>query len=161
MLEMKRSSWNEYFLEIAEKVATRSTCDRKNVGAVIVSDRTIVSTGYNGSVRGLPHCDEAGHMMVGGHCIRTVHAEANSIAQAAKNGSSVDGATIYVTCSPCWDCFKLCVNAGICKVVFAEFYRDERIFVAASELGVELIHLGYPNQPNDVVRLEVDCGREK
>ncbi|NIR82527.1 MAG: deaminase, partial [Gammaproteobacteria bacterium] len=76
-------------------------CPRKHVGAVIVRDKTILSTGYNGSIRGLPHCDEVGHMMEDGHCVRTIHAEINAIIQAAKNGTRIDGASIYVTASPC------------------------------------------------------------
>jgi len=80
-------------MRIAQEVATRSTCDRKNVGAVIVRDKTILSTGYNGSVRGMPHCDDVGHFMENGHCIATVHAEANAIIQAAKNGVAVDEQT--------------------------------------------------------------------
>ena len=80
----QRVSWDEYFMNIARTVATRSTCPRKFVGAVIVRDRTILSTGYNGSIRGMPHCDEVGHMMVDGHCVRTIHAEDNAIIQAAK-----------------------------------------------------------------------------
>ena len=78
----KRVTWNEYFMAIAEQVASRSTCDRKHIGAVIVRDKTILSTGYNGSLRGSPHCDEAGHDIENGHCVRTVHAEANAVAQA-------------------------------------------------------------------------------
>ena len=74
-----RVSWEKYFMNIATEVATRSTCDRKHVGAVIVREKTILSTGYNGSIKGLPHCDEAGHEMVDGHCVRTTHAEANAI----------------------------------------------------------------------------------
>ena len=100
----KRAHWDEYFMRIAIQAATRSTCDRKHVGAVIVRDKTILSTGYNGSIRGLPHCDEVGHTMENGHCIATVHAEANAIIQAAKNGTAIDGADIYVTASPCWNC---------------------------------------------------------
>src|SRR3984885_7436072 len=92
-----RASWDDYFMNIARTVAARSTCDRKFVGAVIVRDRMILATGYNGSVRGLPHCDEEGHLMEDGHCVRTVHAEANAIVQAARNGGRVDGAHIYVT----------------------------------------------------------------
>ena len=95
-----RVSWETYFMNIAREVATRSTCDRKHVGAVIVRDKTILSTGYNGSIKGLPHCDEAGHEMVEGHCVRTTHAEANAIVQAAKNGVKIDSAEIYVTASP-------------------------------------------------------------
>ena len=87
-----RVDWHQYFMNIAGEVATRSTCSRKHVGAVIVRDKTILSTGYNGSVRGLPHCDDVGHMMEDNHCVATIHAEANAIIQAAKNGVQVDGA---------------------------------------------------------------------
>jgi dCMP deaminase len=137
----RRASWDEYFMNIAREVATRSTCDRKHVGAVIVRDRCILATGYNGSVRGMPHCDDEGHLMEGGHCVRTVHAEANAIAQAARHGARVDGACIYVTASPCWNCFKLVANAGLARIVFGEFYRDERIFKVAEALRMELVDL--------------------
>ncbi len=134
-----RRDWNRYFMDIARVVASRATCDRKKVGAVIVKDKTILSTGYNGSIRGLPHCDDVGHDMdEGGHCVRTVHAEANAIVQAARHGVAIDGATIYVTASPCWNCFKLIANAGIKRVFYMEFYRDERIFDTAKALGIEL-----------------------
>lgn len=136
-----RASWDEYFMNIARVVATRSTCPRKFVGSVIVRDRTILSTGYNGSIRGTPHCDEVGHMMEDGHCVRTIHAEINAIIQAAKNGTAIAGAAIYVTASPCWNCFKAIANAGIGRVVFGEFYRDERIFDVAAMLNIELVDL--------------------
>lgn len=129
-------------MNIAREVATRSTCDRKFVGAVIVRDRTILSTGYNGSIRKLPHCDEAGHLIDDGHCVRTIHAEANAIIQAAKNGTSIDSAGIYVTASPCWGCFKMIANSGITRIVFGEFYRDPRVFEVAEALGIELVDLG-------------------
>src|SRR5579863_8919363 len=138
----QRSSWDQYFMDIARQVATRATCDRKHVGALLVRDRIILSTGYNGSIRGLPHCDEAGHMMENGHCVATVHAEANAIIQAAKNGVAIDGATIYTTASPCWPCFKLIANSGCTRIVFGEFYRDPRIFEYANKLGLELTGLG-------------------
>ncbi len=139
----ERASWDEYFMAIALQVATRSTCDRKHVGAVIVRDRTILSTGYNGSIRGLEHCDEVGHMMDDGHCVRTVHAEANAIVQAARNGVRIAGGSIYVTASPCWNCFKLIANAGIVRICFGEFYRDERIFEFAQRLDMELVDLSH------------------
>ena len=82
----ERIGWHQYFMNIAAQVATRATCQRKHVGAVIVRDRTILSTGYNGSIRGLPHCDDVGCVMEDGHCVSTVHAEANAILQAARNG---------------------------------------------------------------------------
>jgi dCMP deaminase len=139
--EETRNTWDEYFMNIARTVATRATCDRKHVGAVIVRDRTILSTGYNGSIRGTDHCDDAGHMMEDGHCVRTIHAEMNAIIQAAKNGTSIDGASIYVTASPCWNCFKAIANAGLHRVCFGEFYRDPRIFDVATALQIELVDL--------------------
>jgi dCMP deaminase len=137
----RRASWDEYFMAIAREVATRSTCDRKHVGAVIVRDKMILATGYNGSIRGLPHCDEVGHLLEDGHCVRTVHAEANALVQAARNGVRVEAADIYVTASPCFGCFKLVANAGICRIVFGEFYRDHRIFEFSKLLGIDLLHL--------------------
>ena len=128
-------------MRIAEEVASRATCDRKHVGAVIVRDKSILATGYNGSIRGLGHCDEEGHLMEDGHCVRTIHAEANAIIQAAKNGVMIDGATIYVTASPCWNCFKQIANAGIRRIVYGEFYRDERIFSVAERLAIDLLHV--------------------
>ena len=138
---MPRASWDEYFMNIARVVASRSTCERKFVGAVIVRDRTILSTGYNGSIRGVPHCTEVGHMMEDGHCVGTIHAEVNAILQAAKNGVRIDEASVYVTASPCWSCFKAITNAGIRRIVYGEFYRDERIFEVAGQIGVALQHL--------------------
>ena len=126
-------------MNIAKEVATRSTCDRKFVGSVIVRDKSILATGYNGSIRGLPHCDEDGHLMEEGHCVRTVHAEANAIVQAARHGHGIDGASIYVTASPCWGCFRLIANAGITKIVFGEFYRDQKIFEVSQRIGIELV----------------------
>lgn len=128
-------------MAIAFQVATRATCDRKHVGAVLARDRSILATGYNGSIRGLEHCDDVGHMMEDGHCVRTIHAEANAIVQAARNGVRIDGASIYVTASPCWNCFKMIVNAGVVRIGYGEFYRDERIFTLAERLGIELVAL--------------------
>jgi len=142
----RRLDWDEYFMEIAKVVATRATCDRKHIGAVIVLNKTILSTGYNGSVRGLKHCDEIGHDMVNGHCVRTVHAEANAIAQAARNGARIDGATIYTSASPCWDCFKLIANCGITRIVYGEFYREQKSVEVAKEAGIELVDLSTKNQ---------------
>lgn len=139
-----RVDWHTYFMGIAHQAATRSTCLRKHVGAVIVRDRTILSTGYNGSVRGLPHCEDGECMMEGGHCIATVHAEANAIIQAAKNGVSIEDAEIYTTASPCWGCFKLIANSGIRRIYYGEFYRDERSREVAGQLGIELVDLQIP-----------------
>jgi len=142
----ERVPWDQYFMNIAQVVASRSTCPRKFVGAVIVRDRTILSTGYNGSIRGMPHCTDAGHMMENDHCVATIHAEANAIIQAAKNGVIIDGAMIYVTASPCWNCFKQIANAGVRRIVYGEFYRDERIFQVAERLGIPYVFAAYcPN----------------
>jgi dCMP deaminase len=122
-----RESWDQYFMRVAKLVATRATCDRKHVGAVIVRNNRILSTGYNGSLPGEPHCDDVGHLMRDGHCERTVHAEANAIAHAAKYGISLKDSTLYVTASPCLTCFKLAVSAGVTRIVYEEFYRDHLI----------------------------------
>ena len=140
----QRIDWDNYFMNIAREVATRATCDRKHVGALIVRDKVILSTGYNGSIRGLPHCDEIGHDMEDGHCVRTVHAEMNAIVQAAKNGVAIDGATLYTTASPCWICYKLIANAGIKAIVYGEHYREHRIFEVSKQLGISLIDLSGP-----------------
>ncbi|MFC1479623.1 cytidine/deoxycytidylate deaminase family protein [Planctomycetota bacterium] len=138
---MSRVDWDTYFMNIAKQVATRSTCDRKNVGAVIVKGRHILATGYNGSISGMPHCDEGGHMIENDHCVATIHAEANAILQAAKHGTAIEEADIYITASPCWNCFKLLANAGIKRIFYGEFYRDERSIEIADKIGIELISL--------------------
>jgi dCMP deaminase len=142
----KRVHWHEYFMKIAEQVAARSTCDRNNIGAVIVRDKIILSTGYNGSLRGAPHCDEVGHDMENGHCVRTLHAEANAIAQAAKNGIRIGDSEIYITDSPCLNCFKLIAHCGIKTVYYKKFYRDDRITDYAKQTDVKLIFIEKENQ---------------
>ena len=139
---MSRVSWDRYFMNLAREAATRSTCPRKAVGAIIVRDKAVLATGYNGSLRGLPHCTEVGCLMENDHCVRTVHAEANALLQAARHGVTIEGTDIYVTASPCWMCFKLIVNAGIRRILYGEFYRDTRIVEFAEQAGIELVHLG-------------------
>ena len=139
---MSRVSWDRYFMNLAREAATRSTCPRKAVGAIIVRDKAVLATGYNGSLRGLPHCTEVGCLMENDHCVRTVHAEANALLQAARHGVTIEGADIYVTASPCWMCFKLIVNAGIRRILYGDFYRDARIVEFAEQAGIELVHLG-------------------
>jgi len=134
-----RRDWHSYFMHIAREVAERSTCDRKHVGAIIVREQNILSTGYNGSIRGQAHCDDVGHQMENGHCVRTIHAEANSIIQAARHGVNINNADIYTTASPCWECFKLIANSGIKRIFYGEFYREEKSFEVARELGIALI----------------------
>lgn len=147
----RRADWDTYFMNIARVVASRATCDRRYVGAVIVRDRTILSTGYNGSIRGLPHCNEVGHMMVDGHCVATIHAEMNAVVQAARNGVRIEGASIYITASPCWNCFKTLANAGIRRICYGEVYQDPRSFQVALDLGIEMVHV--PLEPGDVVKV--------
>lgn len=138
---MSRPSWSQYFMDMAKQAATRATCPRKHVGAVIVRDKTVLATGFNGSVRGLPHCEDIGCLMEDSHCVRVVHAEMNAIIQAAKHGVRIEASSIYVTASPCWPCFKGIANAGIKTIVFDEFYRDDRIFDLAEKLGIDIMQL--------------------
>jgi dCMP deaminase len=145
---MNRVSWERYFMNLAVQAATRSTCPRKHVGAIIVRDKTVLSTGYNGSIRGGSHCTEVGCLMDNSHCIRTVHAEANALVQAACHGIRLEGAQIYVTASPCFNCFKLIANAGVRTIYYGEFYRDERVHDFARELGIRMVHLGIDEDEN-------------
>jgi len=141
--EDKRPTWNEYFMNIAHEVAKRSTCERAQVGAVIV----------HGSPRGLPHCSEVGCLMDNGHCVRTLHAEQNAIIQAALHGVITEGATIYVTHQPCFICAKtiinapcfICaktiINAGISEIVYDKEYRDDRSIDFLNQAEVKITAL--------------------
>jgi len=128
-----RPSWDEYFMEIARVVAQRATCDRGRSGCVIVRDNQILVTGYVGSPKGLPHCDEVGHQLKtvthedgsqSQHCMRTTHAEQNAIVQAAKLGIAINGATLYCKMTPCSTCAKMIINAGIKRVVCEKKYHQ-------------------------------------
>ena len=130
--EYERPSWDDYFLEVAQAIAKRSTCDRGRIGCVIARNKQLLVTGYAGAPAGLPHCDEVGHQMKQlvhedgnhtSHCMRTVHAEQNAICQAAKLGVSIDGATIYVQMTPCRTCAMLLINCGIKRVVCERKYH--------------------------------------
>jgi len=132
MTTNNRPSWDEYFMEVLEAISKRSTCDRGKVGCVIVKDNQILATGYAGSPKGLPHCDEVGHQFkkmlnedgtISEHCVRTVHGEQNAICQAAKRGVSIDGATVYVRMTPCRVCAMLLINCGIKRVVCERKYH--------------------------------------
>jgi len=143
---MKRPTLDEYFMEIASVVAKRSTCLRQHVGAVIVKDKRILATGYNGAPSGLPHCDEVGclrdKMAVPSgerqELCRGAHAEQNAIIQAAKFGISVDGGTLYSTHCPCITCAKIIINAGIKRVVYGKEYADKRGLELLREAGIEV-----------------------
>ncbi len=145
---MNRPSWDEYFMGIAELTATRSTCLRRHVGAVIVKDRHIMATGYNGAPRGIAHCAERGG------CLReklnipsgerhelciALHAEQNAIIQAAVLGQSIEGATIYVTHQPCVICAKMLINAGIKRIIVREGYPDELSVELLAEAGLKVV----------------------
>lgn len=128
-----RPSWDEYFMEISRTVAKRATCDRGRSGCVIARDRQLLVTGYVGSPRGLPHCDDVGHQMkkvmhddghVSQHCVRTVHAEQNAICQAARLGISLQGSTLYCKMTPCRTCAMLIINCGIERVVCEQKYHS-------------------------------------
>jgi dCMP deaminase len=119
-----RPNWDQYFIAMAKIAGTRSSCDRLRAGAILVKDNRIIATGYNGAPQGLPNCDEVGHMMEEGHCVRTIHAEHNAILQAAKlSGTSTDGSTLYVKYLPCIHCSKYIVASGIKRVVYVADYR--------------------------------------
>jgi dCMP deaminase len=120
-----RPDWDSYFLKIAYAVSERSTCDRAFVGCVLVREKRILTTGFNGSPAGQSHCDEIGHLLVDGHCIRTIHAETNAIIQAALHGVSTKGAICYVTHFPCINCTKALINAGISRIVYSAAYRTD------------------------------------
>lgn len=123
---------DQYFIQIAHVVAERSTCDRAHVGCVLVRDKQILTTGYNGSCKGLEHCDDAGHLLIDGGCQRTIHAEINAIIQAARHGVSTEGAQAFITHFPCLSCAKALINAGITRIVYTNDYR--RIAHAATFL---------------------------
>ncbi len=116
-------------MKIAYAVSERSTCDRAFVGCVLVLEKRILTTGFNGSPKGQEHCDDVGHLMVEGHCVRTIHAETNAIIQAALHGVSTRGASCYVTHFPCLNCTKALINAGITRLVYSVSYRLDPIAV--------------------------------
>ena len=137
-----RLSWQDYFMANAELISKRSTCDRAYVGAVLVKDNRIIATGYNGGVSETDNCNEVGHYMEDGHCIRTVHAEMNALIQCAKEGISTKNTEIYVTHFPCLNCTKQLLQVGCKRVVYIHQYRiDEYAEYLYREKEVELVNL--------------------
>jgi dCMP deaminase len=134
-----RPGWDEYFMQIARTVATRATCPRASVGAVIVRDHRILTTGYNGAPRHVAHCTEVGCALEHDHCVRTTHAEANAVVQGALHGVSLAGAAIYCTHQPCLSCSKLLISAGIVRIVYQEAYPDTHAQRLLAEAGVALV----------------------
>lgn len=129
-------------MNIAREVSKRSTCDIRSVGTVIAIDGMIISTGYNGSLRGCSHCDEAGHDLdETGHCVRTVHAEVNAVAQAARRGVSLENSVAYVTALPCFSCFKTLCSSGVKRIYYLGSREDERVRSYSKEAEVEIIKI--------------------
>ncbi len=145
---MPRPSWDQYFIDITHLVATRSTCLRRQVGALIVKDRCILATGYNGTPSGITHCEDTGCLrdrlkVPSGErheLCRGLHAEQNAIIQAARHGVNIDGSTLYCTTMPCIICTKMLINAGIRKFVFEHGYPDELAREMVAGAGVEVVH---------------------
>lgn len=134
-----RPSWDDYFMAIAKIVATRGTCNRLYAGSVLVKENRIIATGYNGSPSGLPHCDEVGHLLEEGHCVRTIHGEHNSLLQAAKQGStSTVGSTMYTKYSPCVHCAKYIIACGIKRIVVGKIYRNQQALEMFKQAGVSV-----------------------
>lgn len=141
-LPVARPSWDEWFMEMADVVAKRSTCNRLHVGCVIARDHRILTTGYNGSPAGFPHCDDVGHLMVDGHCRRTLHGEHNAIIQAALHGVSISGATVYLTHQPCLTCALMLIQAGIARLVYRGEYNDALAWEMLRQSGIVLDRYG-------------------
>jgi dCMP deaminase len=152
-------------MQIARDVATRATCLRRQVGAVIVRDRRILTTGYNGAPMGLSHCREVGCHLVNGHCVRCLHAEQNAIIQGAYCGVSTDGAALYCTHQPCNMCAKMIVNAGIAKVIIGGKYPDELALEVLNAANVEIVFRPYdPDETGEaahsgILAPQTDMGR--
>jgi dCMP deaminase len=142
-----RPSWDQYFMIITRQVAERSTCNRAKVGALIARDKNILATGYNGSPAGMPHCTDVGCLVyssmtpageVEENCFRTIHAEINAIAQAAKNGATIRDADIYITHTPCIHCFKVLINTGIRRIFYERVYKLHTLDEMLRHTSVEL-----------------------
>ena len=144
-----RPDWDSYFMKIAFAVSERSTCDRAFVGCVLVLDKRILTTGFNGSPTGQLHCEEIGHLLVDGHCIRTIHAETNAIIQAALHGVSTRGCSCYVTHFPCINCTKALINAGITRLIYNIAYRlDENALEFLRLANIEACELTFDPKNN-------------
>lgn len=146
---MQRPSWDQYFMDITRLVATRSTCMRRQVGAVLVKDRNILATGYNGVPSGISHCEAVGCLrerlkVPSGErheLCRGLHAEQNAIIQAALHGISIEGATLYCTHQPCVLCAKMMINVRVTKVVYQQSYPDETALDFLQQAGIEVVRV--------------------
>jgi dCMP deaminase len=145
-----RIGWHEYFMRVAQLISQRATCERAHIGAVIVRENNILATGYNGSPAGLPHCDGPNCLIyksthpdgtVEENCMRTIHAEINAVLQAAKNGTAIKDAEIYITASPCINCLKALINVGIKTIYYDKPYKIETVAELLRLSGVRLVQV--------------------
>jgi len=141
-----RPSWDNYFLKVAMLVSERATCPRMHVGCVLVKDKQILATGYNGSIPGDDHCDDVGCLVVDNHCVRTIHAEINALLQCASHGVNTKGAIAYVTNMPCTNCSKALIAAGIKGIVIFSNYHDTLAVDFFRKAGVEIRILEIPEK---------------
>ena len=146
MHKSKRPSWDEYFLKLAMLASERSTCPRMHCGCVLVKDRFVLATGYNGSIPGQPHCEDAGCLIVDNHCVRTNHAEINALVQAAIHGINISGSTAYITNMSCTTCAKALIAAGIKRVVVFSDFHDTLATQFYTESGVEITKCPMPDR---------------
>lgn len=146
MSNNKRPSWDEYFLKLAMLASERATCPRMHCGCVLVKDRFVLATGYNGSLPGQPHCEDVGCLIVDNHCVRTNHAEINALVQATRHGANVQGATAYITNMSCTTCAKALIAAGIKRVVVFSDFHDTLATKFYSEAAVEIVKLPMPDR---------------
>jgi dCMP deaminase len=146
MYKIKRPLWDEYFLKLAMLASERSTCPRMHCGCVLVKDRFVLATGYNGSIPGQPHCEDEGCLIVDGHCVRTNHAEINALVQAAIHGINISGSTAYITNMSCTTCAKALIAAGIKRVVVFSDFHDTLATQFYTESGVEIAKLPMPDR---------------
>jgi len=146
MYKTKRPTWDEYFLKLAMLASERSTCPRMHCGCVLVKDRFVLATGYNGSIPGQPHCEDDGCLIVDGHCVRTNHAEINALVQAAIHGVNISGSTAYITNMSCTTCAKALIAAGIKRVVVFSDFHDTLATKFYTESGVEIVKLPMPDK---------------
>jgi len=146
MAKNKRPSWDQYFLKLAMLASERATCPRMHCGCVLVKDRYVLATGYNGSLPGQPHCEDVGCLIVDNHCVRTNHAEINALVQATRHGINVVGATAYITNMSCTTCAKALIAAGIKRVVVFTDYHDTLATQFYTDAGVEIVKMKMPDK---------------
>ncbi len=141
-----RPDWDQYFLKLAMLASERATCPRMHCGCVIVKDRNVIATGYNGSLPGDDHCEDVGCLVIDNHCVRTNHAEMNALMQAARHGNSVSGAIAYVTTMPCTTCAKALIAAGIRRVVTFSDFHDTLATKFFAKADVKIDKIDKPSQ---------------